>query len=125
MNNLKQSRNIFFLVVMLLIFFIACSNQENWYPQGKAKVENMFEIVETQKQCLCTISIENIGKSKINQSTISLQVTTTEHSYYHTIVSSIGIVSGGKIYTTISIPYIDLAEETTIQKIIILDEFYE
>ena len=91
-NNNKIKR---FTTVLLLVFsIISCKNNSDWYPDGKVLVSSFSEDTDASGAKYCTVfyCIENIGKSKICQSTISFQITTDKNEYHITKVNATSIL---------------------------------
>ena len=112
-------------IISLSLFAISCSDPSDWYPQGTATIESVREIAAPEKNCVCTISITNTGKSKIWRSTVSIAVKTDGGEYFATAVSDTGILSGGRVYTTISIPYLSDTETILADGSRVVDAFFE
>jgi hypothetical protein len=110
----------------------SCSNPVDWYPEGSASIQSTYETASPDKQCIITVAISNTGKSKIWRSTVSIAVRTNVREYRATIASETGILSGGTVYASTSIPYIDGTEtldltggDATGSPARVTSEFYE
>jgi len=87
-----------------------CSDPADWYPEGSASIQSTYETASPDKQCIITVAISNTGKSKIWRSTVSIVVRTNVREYNATIASETGMLPGGTVYASASIPYIDGTE---------------
>ncbi|TAH47266.1 MAG: hypothetical protein EWM51_11645 [Treponema sp.] len=88
----------------------SCSDPADWYPEGSASIVSTYETASSDKQCIITVAISNTGKSKIWRSTVSIVVRTNVREYNATIASETGMLPGGTVYASASIPYIDGTE---------------
>ena len=117
------------LAILLLFLFsiLSCQNSSDWYPDGKVSVSSFSEDTDASGDKYCTVfyCIENVGQSKISQSTISFLITTDKNEYYVTKVNENSILPDGKIWDSIVVTYFDPTEISSKDNVSIKDSFFE
>ncbi|MDP3179670.1 MAG: hypothetical protein Q8M76_17310 [Spirochaetaceae bacterium] len=115
------------IVAITALAFMGCQpDPSTWYPKGSASLASSFEIAgESEKNCVVTLKIANIGKSRIDSSTISLRVTTDARSYLRTSSCTASILPGKSYYFDTALSYAAPTENLAANGVEIVDQYYQ
>ncbi len=121
-------KRVFCLVAVVALFSIASCTDDpsSWYPSGKATVVSWYETSASgSKVCTITLKIENVGRSTIDASTVSISAKTDVRTYYKTIAESFVILPGKSAYVDVAIAYASDTEALAADGLSIVDEYYQ
>lgn len=77
------------------------------------------------KQLAVTLVVHNTGKSAVLSSTVTVQVKTDQREYLQTAGFANKIIPDGKVSLTVSVPYLNPAEQLAPDGVSIYDSFFD
>lgn len=115
------------LLILFIIFCLAgCYNSEKWEPQGKISLLGYWPNQEGDSLGgSLSLEIENTGSLYISSSTILFSVVSTARTYYISEVVGALIPPEKRYFHTLDITLLEEEEETSLDKIELLDYYFE
>ena len=116
-----------FICLAALLFTAACQNEARWYPSAEVSVGNHYEYTDAAgaKQLAVTLVVHNTGKTAVLSSTITVQVKTDQREYLQTAGFTNKIIPDGKVSLTVSVPYLNPAEQLAPDGVSIYGSFFD
>ncbi len=116
------------LFILIGFLFFSCASGSDWYPTGKVEISKyrVYDTPDGLRNCTVFYKVSNTGQSRINQSTVSIQLDTDKGSYLTTVVNTTVVLPGKSIYGSVNISFFDITETVNDSgSITVTDYFFE